>query len=145
MKKKCSNCKEEKGLEEFNKNKARKDGHNTFCKICSTKNSRTYYKINGERHRKHVIEKKRERLKKTRAFILSVLCSSNCKDCGNTDRRVLEFDHVRGKKRKDVSKLLAEGFNIEHLKEEIEKCDVVCANCHRIRTMTRNPTYRNKI
>ncbi len=52
-----------------------------------------------------------------------------CIDCGNTDQRILEFDHVRGEK-------AASPFHIRStakLIAEIAKCEVRCPNCHRLR------------
>jgi hypothetical protein len=45
----------------------------------------------------------------------------------------LDFDHVRGEKLYNVAKMAA-GYSWAKILVEIEKCDVVCANCHRIRT-----------
>ena len=59
--KKCSSCKEEKDLNQFNKNKRRSDGLNTLCKYCSRKRSRKYYADNREKHIKYVYTKKKER------------------------------------------------------------------------------------
>jgi hypothetical protein len=42
----------------------------------------------------------------------------------------LTFDHVRGEKLLDVSVMVGRGRSIETIKAEIEKCDVVCFNCH---------------
>ena len=57
-----------------------------------------------------------------------------CVDCGNTNPIVLEFDHVRGWKRYDVSVMLNGGFAWTRILEEVAKCEIRCANCHRIRT-----------
>jgi hypothetical protein len=43
---------------------------------------------------------------------------------------VLEFDHVRGVKRAEISKLVPHSSSIENIVTEIEKCVVRCANCH---------------
>jgi len=49
----------------------------------------------------------------------------------------MDFDHVRGNKITEVSALL--GFaSLERLQLEIAKCDLVCANCHRVRTRKRS-------
>jgi hypothetical protein len=58
-----------------------------------------------------------------------------CADCGNPDPRVLEFDHVRGEK--DFQLQTAKSKPLAEILEEIQKCDVVCANCHRLRTQAR--------
>jgi len=47
---------------------------------------------------------------------------------------VLEFDHVRGQKVKNVADLVKDGVRWSLIDEEIGKCDVRCANCHRRRT-----------
>ncbi len=58
--------------------------------------------------------------------------SHPCVDCGNSDIRVLEFDHVRGIKLLTIAN--TSSFSFSRLVEEIDKCDVRCANCHRIKT-----------
>ena len=65
-----------------------------------------------------------------------------CVDCGESDIVVLEFDHLRDKTR-NVSYLIGTG-EIPRIKEEIAKCDVVCANCHRRRTSERGGWYRSR-
>jgi len=60
-----------------------------------------------------------------------------CVDCGETNQIVLDFDHVRGTKRYDISKVVTFGLSLAFLEEEIAKCDVRCANCHRIITHKR--------
>lgn len=47
---------------------------------------------------------------------------------------VMDFDHVRGIKFKEISQMCRAAFRIEKIPEEIEKCDLVCSNCHRVRT-----------
>jgi hypothetical protein len=62
--------------------------------------------------------------------------SSGCKDCGESNPIVLDFDHLKDKKY-NVSRMIHDGFSWKAIKKEIEKCEVVCANCHRIRTYNR--------
>lgn len=60
-----------------------------------------------------------------------------CMDCGKTyPYPSMEFDHVRGDKVEKIS-LLYISAGMERLKEEIDKCDLVCSNCHMERTYTR--------
>ena len=49
---------------------------------------------------------------------------------------VMDFDHVRGTKEFRIGASSANP-GIKRLKAEIEKCDLVCSNCHRIRTFER--------
>jgi len=60
-----------------------------------------------------------------------------CVDCGNADPIVLDFDHVNGNKRKSVSSMRA--YSLKTILKEIQKCEVVCSNCHRKRTYARLP------
>jgi nucleoside 2-deoxyribosyltransferase len=62
-----------------------------------------------------------------------------CIDCGFIPivPEQMDFDHVRGTKTVEVTRLAAQGKSNERILEEIEKCDLVCANCHRLRTSKR--------
>ncbi|GAA1417817.1 hypothetical protein GCM10009640_02540 [Agrococcus citreus] len=58
-------------------------------------------------------------------------------DCGSTDIRVLEFDHVRGTKVASVGSMVRRGRGLAVIEAEIAKCDVRCRNCHAIVTIQR--------
>lgn len=59
-----------------------------------------------------------------------------CADCRQRFPAVcMDFDHVRGTKVGNVSGM--QTASIDTLEAEIAKCDVVCANCHRLRTEAR--------
>lgn len=73
----------------------------------------------------------RDRNKK---YVQNFLRDNPCVDCGETDPIVLEFDHVRGVKRKNVADMINAAYSLESLAEEITKCEVRCANCHRRKT-----------
>lgn len=62
--------------------------------------------------------------------------SFGCHDCGEKNHIVLDFDHLRDKKY-NISRMIHDGFSWRQIKKEIEKCEIVCANCHRIRTYQR--------
>lgn len=60
-----------------------------------------------------------------------------CSDCGGEFHyAAMDFDHVRGEKAGEVAEFQRSG-NLPRLIAEIEKCDLVCANCHRVRTWDR--------
>lgn len=68
--------------------------------------------------------------------------SKPCADCKiEYPYYVMDFDHIRDKKEFTISYKKC-NRSIESLRKEIEKCDVVCSNCHRIRTFERqNNSY----
>lgn len=66
-----------------------------------------------------------------------------CMDCGNSyPSFVMDFDHVRGKKYCNISVLRRRSISWKRIESEIAKCDVVCANCHRLRTLARMEASR---
>lgn len=79
------------------------------------------------------------RSKKTRLEITKLINWSKtrpCKDCNNKFHpEAMEFDHVRGVKRFELSEY--HHYSWENILIELKKCDLVCANCHRIRTASR--------
>lgn len=72
-----------------------------------------------------------------RAYVDAIKLSRGCMDCGSHDLPpyCYEFDH-----RDPTTKITTIGIMVNskgskaRLDREIDKCDVVCANCHRIRT-----------
>lgn len=78
----------------------------------------------------------RERMVRMRRIVFDAM-KGGCVDCGNRDIRVLEFDHVRGKKVNGISQMIRLGRSVDALKAEISKCDVRCKNCHAIQTFIR--------
>ena len=137
-------CKIEKELKFFNKNKCQKDGLSTLCKDCNKQNSKRYYQQNIEHYREVIRIRSVKNIKKNQDKLLELLKKSKCADCGNSDSRVLEFDHVTGKKINNVGTMVGCGWSWESVEKEIKKCEIVCCNCHRIRTFTRKSNYRTK-
>jgi hypothetical protein len=84
-------------------------------------------------HRRTRNEKRRE--------VYAYLLEHPCVDCGEPDPVVLEFDHVRGAKRLPVKRMLAGTYSLKAIFEEIAKCEVRCANCHRRVTAERGGFY----
>lgn len=137
MKKTCTKCNEEKSLDCFDKHPNSKDGRSPKCKECR----KTYWREYISRPKSHNNHKERNRKRATRLrqemfeFMRELKDNQPCADCGVPyPYYVMDFDHVRGEKRECVSILKAQGRPKEMILEEIAKCDLVCANCHRERT-----------
>lgn len=68
------------------------------------------------------------------SFVAEYKLERGCVDCGyNKHHAALEFDHVRGEKRFSIANIRT----IPAFYQEVEKCEVVCSNCHAIRTYAR--------
>ena len=79
---------------------------------------------------KELARKQKQQYKKRLAEIKQ---ASGCVDCGERNPIVLDFDHLKDKKY-NISRMIHDGHSWASIKKEIKKCEVVCANCHRIRT-----------
>ena len=132
--KRCTHCKQEKELSEFNKNKHRRDGVSTNCKDCNKKINKKHYQDNKA---KYLADNKSRR--HNRRVFTKAAKNKPCADCGRSyPYYVMEFDHREGERKiGNLSRLHERVVRYETLVAEIEKCDVVCANCHRERTHQR--------
>ena len=135
--KKCSLCKKELDISNFAK---KLNGVQSRCRECHSLYTRKHY---SENKQYYVDKAKQQNLLQKEKSIKLILESfaSGCSDCGNMDVRVLEFDHL-GNKTANISNMLT--HSTKRLKEEISKCEVVCCNCHRIRTSSRANDWRSQ-
>jgi hypothetical protein len=63
---------------------------------------------------------------------------AGCADCGYRAAAIaLDFDHLPGFDKIERIAALAGCASLDKIKREIAKCEVVCANCHRLRTEAR--------
>ena len=96
---------------------------------------------NYEKHRKKYISSAKKRNSNqyhiNKEFVNRVKSFAPCVDCGEGDPIVLDFDHVRGEKRGNVSDMVRCYYSIDSIKDEMRKCQIRCANCHRKRTFER--------
>lgn len=128
----CSKCQEVKPLEDFAKNRRTADGRQNQCRICHRLADKALYN-KGEGRKQAIVANRKQAVRENRIRIREYLLTHPCVDCGNDDPRVLEFDHVAGKKHKAIAQMHAYSWNT--LQAEIAKCEVRCANCHRLKTV----------
>jgi NAD-dependent dihydropyrimidine dehydrogenase PreA subunit len=94
---------------------------------------RSSYLRNKERYKK----RDNERKEAVRAQVNKLKSTTPCFDCAKMHPYyVMQFDHVRGEKLGEVSKFFA-NRQYQKMWDEIEKCELVCANCHATRTWQR--------
>lgn len=136
--KRCRTCDTFRSLSSFNKRSTSKDGLQDRCRICSKK----WYEENKKAHKANSKKNSKSRRESLRRQMLEFLKGKKCSDCGEQDIITFEFDHVRGNKEADVSTLLADGCRWSRVLNEIKKCEIVCANCHRKRSAKKYGSYR---
>ena len=80
-----------------------------------------------------------------REFLREYLLENPCMRCGNPNLMVLEFDHRnREEKSFSIADAVNQGIGLDEVKNELTKCDVLCANCHAIKTHMENDSWRYK-
>lgn len=134
MKKLCKHCGVEKDISDFRPNKSKNDGHQFYCKECDREFQRIWYSKNKEHVKKKSKISDIKYRERAREFITNYLKDHPCTICGENDINVLEFDHLRNKT-KGVAYMVSCGFSLEKIKDEIDKCQVLCCNCHRRKTI----------
>ena len=124
----CNTCGEEKPLTEFNFRNRRENKYFSICKECQRKRRRELYKI---KYKEEYKDRLRENKKKHRNFIkqkIQQLKSEGCCICGECDPCCLDFHHLRDKEFEIGHSM---DVTLENLMKEVDKCIVLCANCHR--------------
>jgi len=130
---KCYRCGEVKPADEFAWRRRRKLQRDSFCRPCRSAYGREHYLANKQRYIAQAATSKRKLILERTRYLLEYFIVNPCSDCGETDPVVLELHH-RDPKTKSFD--IGNGF-ASHVwtavLAEIDKCDVVCANCHRRR------------
>lgn len=125
----CCSCRQEKNIVDFGKASNKKDGLQSACKVCKNKKHKQYYINNKEKF----INSHRLRRKQTREAFLKYKKTLKCENCGfDKSPYALDFHHNNGLKKENVGTLAGSGFSMKIIMEEVKKCIVLCANCHRI-------------
>ncbi len=130
--KRCSRCEVTRPITDFNRSST---GHHPWCRACFS---------GYHRGRRAIARRRRAALvRRAQEHVRQLLQRQPCTDCGLADPVVLEFDHV-GEKRATVASLVGTGASPDRLDEELQRCEVVCVNCHRRRTAARAGHRRSR-
>ena len=132
--KRCHRCDTVKPSEEFSKNRARKDGLQTYCKSCM---SSSYKKTKKEYRTAY-----RARMK---WWLRLYKNSHGCQKCfGDFDTEQLDIHHVDPKiKEIDPGKMPRQRWSVKRMLQELEGCKVLCKACHK--EEHRRPTFGTSV
>lgn len=130
--KRCCKCKISKPVSDYHKRSAGR--LQSICKPCRKVVDRNYLVANRAR----VLATKREYQRAYQDFFRS-LKDGPCSDCyGRFHPEAMHWDHLPGQvKVMAISAMIKERMSRESILSEISKCDLVCANCHAVRTWNR--------
>ena len=125
--KRCTKCAKIKSIENFSGKTA------TYCKPCFKEYRATLRQKHKEdptwinRDKPQSLENRKIR----KEYYVNHLKNNPCIKCGEDDPIVLEFNHIDPSTKTDLVSKLAHQGTMEQLQAEIEKCEVLCANCHK--------------
>lgn len=140
----CIECNFEKEDDEFSFRNKSRNLRNSKCKSCHKEYAKNHYQKNKSLYIKRAFKSSVLYRKRNQQFICDYLLNHPCVDCDESDIIVLDFDHKNQKtKTIEISKMIS-NYSWERILEEIEKCDVRCANCHRRRTAKQVKNYKIK-
>lgn len=128
----CSKCKASKSISEFNFKHTASGLRQSYCKECGKGLTRNHYRNNK---RQYLDRNVRSYMK--RRELVRQMKSRACADCGiQYPFYVMDFDHREGES-KEYELNRIDRMTTWAILSEIKKCDVVCSNCHRVRTYKR--------
>jgi len=124
MDKTCNKCHLTKDVNEFHKATDNHDGLQHFCKICKKAIDRARYLSTDK---KSVC---RKRAVNMQSIITEIKRAAGCKYCTEKDPVALDFHHTNKDKEFNIGRG-GKSMSLDKLLKEIQKCEVICANCHR--------------
>jgi hypothetical protein len=123
----CPGCEEDVDIGLFAKSKSRVDGLQPYCKFCKKCIDATHYRNNKAKQ----LARNRKKKQQIRDAIDAIKELAGCRFCLEHDPCCLDFHHCRGDKEQSISNMVGHGCSFEKVNKEVEKCTVICANCHR--------------
>lgn len=125
MKKFCPGCKSEKNSLDFTKDSTKSDGRHRLCKKCKRETDKKY----SSSYIADRKERNRKRAERATAYLQQVK-STGCIKCPEREVVALDLHHLDPLK-KEFAFSAYRNASIEKLKTEVQKCVVICSNCHR--------------
>lgn len=124
----CTKCNLSKPESEFRIRK-RDNKRYPHCNECQRLYVRNHYANNKQ----YYINKAKKRNEELKAIIVeyvrNYLLAHPCVVCDESDIIVLQFDHIKDKSY-NIGRMISEKMDLELIKLEIDKCQILCANCH---------------
>lgn len=148
--KKCTICDQSKVRKDFYYRDKKRGRLHSQCKACYENKRRKIWKEHyhryGDEYRARAIKYNKDLKVSLRKKMLKYLSDKSCVICGMNDPRVLEFDHINpSTKNISIARALSNAAKWDAILQEISKCQILCANCHKIKTAEQYKWYKNQI
>jgi hypothetical protein len=131
----CGRCRQLRPTADFAWRRKARNQRDNYCRACRAAYKQEHYAAHRERYVANAVRRKQLLIAERTAHLIALFGERPCADCGETDPLVLEFDHL-GVKNFNIAAGLR-NHSWQAVLAEIDRCEVVCANCHRRRTALR--------
>lgn len=144
----CSKCQTPKDVSEFFVKDKKVNRLHAQCKDCYKEHRKQYQASHYLKYKEEYLERARKRRKELRnefrTKMLLYLSGKRCVICKESDIRTFEFDHIDPRNKKfSISQAVRLGFGWEDVVIELEKCRILCANCHKKHTASQAAWYKD--
>jgi hypothetical protein len=129
----CTRCGETKPFDQFPPRRRGQPRLQSWCRACFAANNARYYREHEAAQKARLARNTAVRRGQNHLLAIAYLLQHPCVDCGEADIVVLQFDHFADKEA-NVSALIGGAASWSRIEREIKKCEVRCANCHRLKT-----------
>jgi len=129
----CNTCHKEKKADDFSFKNQKQQVRKKICKACHSLYRKQHYLQNKEKYITKAKSWNKKQKEILATYLFEVLSKSACIDCNENDVIVLDFDHLNNK-RFGIAEMYRNSYSLNAIQEEIKKCVVRCANCHRRKT-----------
>ena len=130
--KRCGRCAQTLPMDMFHR---RGSGHQSLCKRCKAQVDR----LRLEENRDRMVTVKVARRREIAAWSADLKRGKPCADCGTSFHpAAMQWDHIGTDKEINIGDTARRGWSRARILKEIAKCELVCANCHAVRTWSRN-------
>lgn len=124
----CCRCKNIKDETEFSFKNKKNNIRNKTCKICFKEIRKKWY----IKYKKNIIKKNILNKHKNLIWFENYKKNMKCSKCGESHSACLDFHHLDPKNKKfGIGRIINSTYSIETIEKEIDKCIVLCSNCHR--------------
>lgn len=138
LKKICNICRNSKNIDEFSFKSKVKNTRNSYCKSCHKNYVKEHYSNNKQKYVSRARITNKKAIIRNREWLCLYKKDKPCVDCGIIYHPcAMDFDHITDDKIANVSRIMNNSNSIAAMEFEMSKCDLICSNCHRIRTYKR--------
>jgi len=127
----CKFCNSQKPEIDFNFYNKVENKRHTKCKSCTKLYHNLHYKLNKDKYLKKGKESQDKLIKSNSDYVNNLKSKKGCSYCNEHDFACLDFHHIDPNTKKFSIARAITSYGLELILKEIQKCEIICSNCHR--------------